>query len=80
MLHREQQAHTLLRTIEQLLLEGLLIGEQAQLPAQTQIVTRPPAGQRGQVMRAHSHQRMTRIFGRRLEVAVGPTLEVQEAV
>ncbi len=80
MLHGQQQAHALLRTIEQLLLEGLLVRKQAELPAQAQVVARPPARQRGQVVRAHGHQRMARVLARGLEITVGPALEIQEAV
>jgi hypothetical protein len=56
-LGRQHELDALLRAVEQLLVEHALVGEQAQRQAHAQVVAGPPAGEGGQVVRAHGHQR-----------------------
>jgi hypothetical protein len=79
-LQRYQHAHAILCPFAQLRLPIGFRGDQPLAGAMLDVGTCPPAGKRGQIVRARRHQGFGRIRVRGPEIARTVTLEYQDAV
>jgi hypothetical protein len=78
--HGVEQAGAIALAVLDLLLVRRGVGNQPELEAQAQVMGRPPARERRQVVGADRHHRLARPGRRRPEGTVGLALEVQQPV